>query len=269
MTTAGPAIRPSLWFALTSVLAWLFALFLLLPVFVAVPVAFTNRSYISLPSGRDWSLQHFAALADGRWAEAALNSLSIGLAVSAIAALLGTCAAIALWRAAAGVRLVARSVLLAPLIVPPVIIGLSLYRPWVRLGLLDSWPGIVLAHSIVALPLVIVVVSASLSGLDPRIDDAARSLGASLRQRVLHAVLPNIWPGVLGGAVLAFIASWDEFVITLFLTQRRLTTLPLALFQGIKDNFDPVIAAVAVLLVAATTLVFAIGGLRKAIPEER
>jgi putative spermidine/putrescine transport system permease protein len=261
--------RCSRWFILTQVAAWCCGLFLLLPIFVAIPVAFTDRSYISVPSGTDWTFRHFAALAEGRWGEAAVNSLSIGLAVATITSVLGVGAAIALWRAAPNVRVVGRAIFLAPLVVPPIIIGLALYRPWVQLGLIDTWLGVVLSHSIVALPLVVVIVSASLSSIDPRIDDAARNLGASRRQRVIHVVLPNIRTSVIAGAVLAFITSWDEFVITLFLTQRRLTTLPLTLFQGIKDNFDPVIAAVAVLLVACTTLVFAVGGVRRSISRSQ
>lgn len=264
-----PGVRPSPWFRTATAASWLVTLFLLLPVLVTIPVAFTNRSYISLPSGTDWSLRHFAALADGRWGEAALNSLTIGLAVSTLATVLGVCAAIALWRAAARIRIISSAILMAPLIVPPVIIGLALYVPWVRLGLLDTWLGIVLAHSIVALPLVLVIVSAALTGLDPRIDDAARSLGASLRQRVVYAIMPNIRASIAAGAVLAFISSWDEFVISLFLTQRRLTTLPLALYQGIKDNFDPIIAAVSALLVAFTTIIFLSGALRRVIVGAR
>lgn len=258
------AIGRSRWFVVSTVIAWLLALFLLLPVFVAVPVAFTSRSYISLPTGTDWSLRHFGTLTEGRWAEAALNSLTIGVAVSLTATIVGTCAAISLWRTSTNVRVIGSAILMAPLIVPPVIIGLALYRPWTYLGLLDTWMGTVLAHSIVATPLVVVIVSASLATLDARIDDAARSLGASVWQRVVHAILPNIRMGVAAGAVLAFITSWDEFVITLLLTQRRLTTIPLTLFQGIKDNFDPVIAAVATLLVLVTSLAFVIRPLRRA-----
>ena len=264
MSMHAAAIGRSRWFFVSTVIAWVLALFLLLPVFVAVPVAFTGRSYISLPSGTDWSLRHFGTLSEGRWAEAALNSMTIGAAVSLIATIVGTCAAISLWRASANVRLIGSAILMAPLIVPPVIVGLALYRPWTYLGLLDTWTGTVLAHSIVATPLVVVVVSAALSTLDVRIDDAARSLGSSLWQRLVYAILPNIRMGVATGAVLAFITSWDEFVITLLLTQRRLTTLPLALFQGIKDNFDPVIAAVATLLVLVTSLAFLVRPLRRA-----
>lgn len=259
--TATPQ-RHSAWFVLTQVAAWCCGLFLLVPIFVAVPVAFTDHSYISLPSGTKWTLRHFAALGDGRWGEAALNSITIGLAVATISSTLGVGAAISLWRAAPNVRVIGRAIFLAPLVVPPIIIGLSLYRPWVRLGLLDTWLGIVLSHSIVALPLVVVIASAALSAIDPKIDDAARNLGASRWQRVIYVVLPNIRASVAASAVLAFITSWDEFVITLFLTQRKLTTLPLTLYQGIKDNFDPVIAAVAVLLVLCTTIIFAIGGSR-------
>lgn len=243
----------------TVLLGWLVVVFLIAPLGVVFAVSVTPADFISLPRDGTFSLRHYAALADDRWPEAALSSLSVGVTVAVLSGLIGTMAAIALWRSAPRVQNLLKALVLAPLIVPPVMIGLALYRPWVSLGLLDTWLGVVLAHTVLGVPLVFIPVSAALAGLDRRIDDAARSMGAGLLKRVRWIIVPNLKFGILSGCGLAFIASWDEFVITIFITQRRMTTLPLQLYQGIRDHYDPVIAAVAAALVALTLSVVLMG----------
>ncbi len=133
-----------------------------------------------------------------------------------------------------------------------------MYRMWVQLNLYDTWIGVVIAHTIIALPYVVVTVSTSLALVDPRLEQAARSLGASPWRSAFEIILPNIRSGVLTGAVFAFIISWDEIVVTLFISTRAVYTLPRRMWDGIRENVDPTVAAVAVVLMAATVIGVAI-----------
>ena len=115
--------------------------------------------------------------------------------------------------------------------------------------------GVVLAHAVTGLPYVVLTVSASLSNLDPRLEQAARGLGASVGQTLRHVIVPNIVPGVLSGAIFAFIHSWDELIVVIFIGGRALFTLPRRMWDGINDNLDPVIAVVATGMILFTLLV--------------
>ena len=153
--------------------------------------------------------------------------------------------------------------MITPILVPPVVQSLGFYRFWVQLGLIDTSLGVILAHTLLALPYVSISVFAALVNLDRNIPRAARSLGASVWQTVLAVVVPAAKPGILTGFVFAFIVSFDEIVGVLFITVRRVTTLPKKIWEGIQDNIDPTIAAVATLLVLLTLLITAITALRR------
>jgi putative spermidine/putrescine transport system permease protein len=146
--------------------------------------------------------------------------------------------------------------MLLPIAVPSIVYALGLYRLYVDLGLLDTFTGVVLAHSVTGIPYVVITVSASLSAFDPRLEQAARSLGATPGQTVRRVILPNIMPGVLSGVIFAFIHSWDETVIVLFIAGRTVYTLPRRMWADINENLDPVLAAVAVLLIGVTLVLF-------------
>jgi putative spermidine/putrescine transport system permease protein len=235
-------------------LCWAVLLFLMLPTLVAMPLSVTPNRYLSLPTD-GISFQHYGTLfGDPVWRSAMLQSLGIGLAVTALAVTLGTLAAIGLWRLSSALGELARMLALAPLIVPPVVSALAFYRFFANLGLLDSFAGVILAHTLLAAPYVLVTVSAALAAVDPRQDQASRSLGASQSQTVRWVILPQILPGILAGAVFAFLTSWDEIVVTLFIAARAVYTLPRKMWDGINDQVDPTIAAAATVLFAVTLL---------------
>ena len=193
----------------------------MLPTLVAIPVSLTPERYLSLPKG-GISFEHYAEFfGDPSWRGSLGQSLAIGLAVTLLATGIGTLAAVALWRLsswlAEGVRLLA----LAPMIVPPIVSALAFYRAWAGLGLLDTFTGVTVAHTLLALPYVLITVSAALATIDLRQEQASRSLGASLWQTIRWVILPQIMPGVATGAVFAFIVSWDEIVVTLFIAVAR------------------------------------------------
>jgi putative spermidine/putrescine transport system permease protein len=237
--------------------AWLVGLFLLLPGLVTVPVSLNDSRFIAMPKG-GLSLRHFVELFSGAgWLDSMGQSAVIAAIVTVASVLLGTACAIGLWRLAGRLALLISAVVLTPMILPAIVSGLALYRMWVMLGLYDSWPGVVIAHTILALPFVVITVTTSLSMLDPRLEQAARSLGATPGTTAWRVILPNIKGGVFTGAVFAFVTSWDEVVVTLFVSSRAVYTLPRRMWDGIRENIDPTVTAVATLLIAATSIVIA------------
>ncbi len=158
------------------------------------------------------------------------------------------------WRLASRSSEWVRSFMLLPLVVPSIVYAIGVYRLFVELRLLDSFTGVVLTHIVTGLPYVVITVSASFATFDPRLEQAARNLGASLWQTVRRVIVPNIMPGVASGAIFAFIHSWDETVIVLFVAGRSVYTLPRRMWNDINENLDPVIAAVAVGLIFVTLL---------------
>lgn len=232
--------------------AWLVIAFLVLPLFIVVPVSFSPERYLSLPSD-EISFRHYLELVtDPIWRKSISDSFIVATSASVLAILLGTAAAIGCWRLSSAFGEMIRILMLTPMIVPSVVHALGMYRVWVDFGLIDSYPGLILAHAMKGLPYVVISVSVSLANFDLRLEQAARSLGAKPLQAVQLTILPNIWPGVLAGGVLAFSTSWDEIVVALFITRRTVYTLPRKIWDGIQDNISPSIAAIGVILIAAT-----------------
>ncbi|MCV2871992.1 ABC transporter permease [Defluviimonas sp. WL0050] len=241
--------------------AWLLLLFLVAPALIAIPVSLTPKRFLSMPKG-ELSLRHFEKLfTSEEWMSSFWQSAVIGLTSSALATALGTLCAIGLWRVSSKWGEAVRAFLLLPLVVPPIISAMAFYRFMVPLGLIDTYAGLILAHTVLAAPLVLITVSASLAGFDPRLEQASRNLGASNWTTMRRVILPSIRPGVLAGAIFAFIASWDEIVVTLFLSKFSVYTLPRRMWNGIRENTDPTVAAAAVVLIAITLIFFIIQAL--------
>ena len=237
--------------------AWLVALFLLLPGLVAIPVSLNDSRFIALPQG-SLSLRHFEALlSSGGWLSSMGQSALIALAVTVLALTIGAACAIGLWRLGGRRAAAIAAMVLTPLILPPIVSALGLYRAWVALGLYDTWLGVVIAHTILALPFVVIAVSTALSMLDPRLEQASRSLGAAPLTTVLRVIVPNIKTGLFTAAMFAFIVSWDEIVVTLFVANRAVYTLPRRMWDGMRENVDPTVAAVATLWIALTLIIVA------------
>lgn len=241
-----------------QVAAWAVLMFLILPIPVVMPVSLTDTSYISLP--RDGlSMQHYINFfTSGEWLAATWHSMATGL---------GTAFAIGCWFLSDRAATLERRVLIAPILVPPVVQSLGFYRFWVQLGLIDTYTGVVLAHTLLALAYITISVFAALANLDRRLPQAARSCGASVRTTVAAVVMQAARPGMITGGIFAFIVSFDEIVGVLFITVRRVTTLPKMIWEGFQDNIDPTIAAVATVLAIATLIATAAVVLRKSCPD--
>ena len=234
--------------------AWVTVLFLTLPLLIVVPVSFTPRRYLSLP-GHEWSLRHYAALlADPAWLRSVRDSLIVASGASALAVVLGTLVAIGCWRISTRLSEFVRMLMLAPMIVPAIVHALGFYQAWVQFGLIDTYTGLVLAHAMKGMPYVVISVSAALANVDLRLEQAARNLGATILTTLRTVIVPAARPGILTGAVFAFAISWDELVVNLFITSRNVYTLPRKIWDGIQDNIDPAVAALATLLILVTVL---------------
>lgn len=241
---------------LLTALVWACLLFLVLPVLVVIPVSLTDKTYLSLPSD-GLSLQHYRGLAapETGWSAAMGKSLLLAVCAALISTALAASFAIGAWVRAGWWPSTIRVLMLAPMIVPPIIYAVGMVRVLSAMKLIDSFPGVLAVHVVLGLPMALLAVVASLSNFDNRVVMAARSLGAGPFTIFGKVILPNILPGLSAAAFLAFITSWDEITVTLFITARRFATLPRRIYTSIADSIDPALAAIATLLLLATTAV--------------
>ena len=233
----------------------LVGLFLVAPTIVVVIISFTSATVLSFPPpGFDtrWYAKFFG---DERWMHAALTSVVVGVCAMTLATVLGTLAAFGLVRGRFPGRGAIVALVLSPLIVPSVVVALGMYMFYVRVGLAGTLPALVAAHTALGLPFVVVNVAASLRVLDETVELAARGLGATPLYAFFRVTLPLILPGVVAGALFAFITSWDEVVVALFLSTPLLQTLPVVIWSQVKNDVDPTVAAASSVVSALSLLV--------------
>ncbi|XAS74302.1 ABC transporter permease [Micrococcaceae bacterium Sec5.1] len=239
---------------LLIVAAVLIAAWMIVPTLVIIPLSFSSSqaSFQFPPPG--WSLDLYRNLATGEWRDAALNSIKIAAVVTVLTTVLGTAAALGLDRSKFPGKGLITGSMFAPLIVPTSILAIGIYAVFLNWKLNGTFLGFVAAHSVVALPMVLVSVSSSLRVFDRNQENAAASLGAGPLTTFMSVTLPQIRSGVVTGAVLAFLASFDEVVVSLFLASPRLQTLPVLMFSSMRRELDPTVAA-------AATVVFALAAI--------
>jgi putative spermidine/putrescine transport system permease protein len=233
----------------------LILLYLMAPIIVVVATAFTTTAYPVFPP-QGFTLQWFQRfLGMAEFTDAIQRSALLAASSTAVATVLGTFSALALGRHKFRGRDAISALMLSPILFPTIVLGLALLVFYSRIGLSGSFMGLVIAHSVLTTPFVIRMVMASLAEFDPAVEEAARNLGASWLRTFLQVVLPLIRPGVLAGAVFAFIISFDELVVTLFLAGPDMTTLPIRIYTYIEFNSDPTISAISTTLIAAWMLI--------------
>jgi putative spermidine/putrescine transport system permease protein len=238
---------------LLVVVAVLIGVWLLAPMLVVIPMSLTDRQSLSFPPS-GWSLEWYERFfTEEQWHGALLSSLQIALLVTVLATVLGTAAAFALVRGRFPGKAAVNALLLAPLVVPVVIVAIAVFGVYLRWRLSGTVRGFVMAHTALALPFVIITVSASLRGFDRRLELAAANLGASPWATFRKVTLPLILPGVLSGALFAFITSFDEVVVALFLQSPDVRTLPVQMFTSVTREVDPTIAAASTMILVLTT----------------
>ncbi|RQH13051.1 ABC transporter permease subunit [Bradyrhizobium sp. RP6] len=227
---------------------------LILPIIVVMIISFSSASYLTFPPpgfSFRWYEQFFS---DSNWMRAFWTSLVVAAMSAGIAIVLGASAALGIVRSSIRGKSTIMLLLVSPIIVPPVVLGLSLYSLFLRFDMVGSVFGLAAAHAIGGLPLVVVILSASLQGVDTRLEQAAAVHGASFPTVFRLVTLPAIMPGLAAATFFAFLHSFDELVLTLFLSSAELKTLPLMLWGDINYRLNPVLAVVStleVLLVVA------------------
>jgi putative spermidine/putrescine transport system permease protein len=239
----------------------LVGILLVAPTLVVVPLSFTDKqSFVFPPTG--WSTRWYENLfSDPSWVDAAVLSLQVGAVVTVVATVLGTAASLALVMGRGRWRIPSRGFLIAPTILPGIIVAIGVFSVFLKWGLTQSATGYVLAHTALAVPMVIIAVTASLSTFDQQLLRAAHSLGAGPWATFRQVTLPLIAPGVLTGALFAFLTSFDEAIVSLFLSGPFSRTLPVQIYQSVTAEIDPTIAAASTLLVAITTTLLVVAAL--------
>ena len=241
------------WRALLLLFCAVVALLLVAPSLVVIPLSFTDRPSFNFPP-TGWSTQWYTNFfSDPSWLYALQASLRVGALVTVVATVCGTAAAVAFSRSRFFGDQGIRALLLSPMVVPVIVVAIGLYAMFLRLNLLGTTLGFVVAHSVLALPFVIIPVSASLQGFDRRLEDAAAICGARRRTVFRTITLPLVAPGVMSGALFAFATSFDEVVLSLFIQSPYLQTLPVRMYSSVTRDTDPTIAAAATLILALTT----------------
>ncbi|AWJ88164.1 ABC transporter permease (plasmid) [Azospirillum sp. TSH58] len=230
----------------------LFLAFLLAPILIVCVVAFTSQGYLSLPT-EGLSLRWFRAIGDNpEFARAFRDSLLLGAVSSTIAVAFSVPAALAIARHQFRGREAITALFLSPLMVPHIVLGIAFLRFFTQIGLGGTFAGLVLSHVVIILPFALRLILAASTGMDRSIENAAASLGATSWTTFRRVTLPLILPGVASGWVLAFINSFDEVTMTVFIASPETTTLPVRLFLYIQDNIDPLVAAVSASLIFMT-----------------
>jgi putative spermidine/putrescine transport system permease protein len=232
--------------------------FLQIPVIVVVLAAFSTTSYLTIPP-RGLTLAWFGkVLTDPTYLAAIRMSLILACGSTVISLVLGVAAAYALFRKALPGSEAITSVLMAPLILPAVVIGVALLQYYSLTGLRGSLFGLLMAHVVITVPYIVRSALASLAGLDTAVEEAARVLGANGFEAFRLVTLPLIQPGLVSGALFAFITSLDNVPVTIFLIGANQTTLPVLIFSSVEMGIDPSVAAVSALLIVATGIILLI-----------
>lgn len=237
----------------------LIAIWLLAPTLVILPISFNEKKSLAFPpSGFSWQwYQNF--FSNPEWSTSFFNSLKVACLVAVLATVLGTLAAFGLDRMKSAASGFLRALLITPMVIPGVVLAIGIYAVYLDTRLVGTTAGFVLAHTMLAIPFVLIAVSASLEVFDKRLETAAASLGADRLTTFRTITLPLIAPGLLSGLLFAFVTSFDEIIVALFITSPYLKTLPVQIFTSITRDADPTVAAVGTILFLATTLLITAG----------
>lgn len=241
--TFSDAARFALWVFTALVLAYL-----VLPILVVIPLSFTSGQLLVFPMpgvSLQWYEDFFT---NPLWTGALWNSLFIGVVTTVFATALGTLAALGLHNSKFRFKSVVVALLITPLAAPVVIVAVAMFYFFAMLNLVGTYTGVILAHTLLALPFVVITVSATLQSYDPNMTRAGASLGGTPAYVFRTVTLPIIAPGIASGALFAFVTSFDEIVVALFVASPQQRTLPRQIFSGVSESISPTIMAAAVVL---------------------
>ena len=227
---------------------------LVLPIFAIIPISFTSDTMLSYPMpglSFRWFIEFFNSV---MWTLSMKNSFIIAFATTFLATTLGTLAALGLTMADFPFKSVITGIMIMPMVVPIVISAVGIYFFYAWIGLTSTYSGLILAHTALATPFVVITVTATLQGFNRNQIRAGASLGASPATVFFKITLPQILPGVISGALFAFVTSFDEVIVALFIAGSEQYTLPRQMFAGIREKYNPTIAAVATMMIVVSIL---------------
>jgi putative spermidine/putrescine transport system permease protein len=257
-----PPVRRRRQRAVDAIPAWLWvvgvvvALFLVLPTLVVIPMSFSQSTTFAFPPvGFTWHLyENF--FTKPIWIGSLGNSLLVAVLTAVLATVLGTAAALGLAQLRGRTGVIVRTLLMIPLVAPSIVIATAVYIAFLQWHLTGTLLGFVLGHSAISLPFVLVSVTAALAGFDRRLLRASASLGASPARTFLRVTAPLISRGILTGAIFAFVTSFDEVVIALFIHSPTFETLPVTMYNSVTSEIDPTISAASSLIVVVVAVLF-------------
>lgn len=265
---SGPPIYATtgqrIWFYGFRVICGVIFFFLLAPIMVIIPLSFNAQDFFTFtpemlrldPAG--FSTKHYEDFfTNAAWQQPLMNSLKIAPVATLISVCLGTLAAIGLSQSHVPFRRAIMAILISPMIVPLIISAAGMYFFYSRIGLQGTYLGVVLAHSALGIPFVIITVTATLVGFDRSLTRAAANMGAGPVTTFFRVQMPLILPGVVSGALFAFITSFDEVVVVLFVGSAGQKTLPWQMFTGLREQISPTILAAATVLITISVLLLA------------
>ena len=233
--------------------------FLMAPILVIIPLSFNAQNFFTFTPGMlafdpdAYSLRHYRDFfTNPDWQDALRNSLMIAPVATLISVGLGTLAAVGLSQSHVPFKGLIMAIMISPMIVPLIISAAGMYFFYSRVGLQGTYWGVVLAHAALGIPFVIITVTATLVGFDRSLTRAAASLGANPVTTFFKVQMPLILPGVISGGLFAFITSFDEVVVVIFVGSARQQTLPWQMFTGLREQISPTILAVATILVVVS-----------------
>jgi len=241
--------------------AYMVLAFLMLPIIIIIPLSFNAEPFFTFTDGmlaldpEAYSMKWYAEiLSDDKWILAIQNSFFIGICATIIATFLGTLAAVGMSHSDMPFQRAIMALLLSPMIVPLIITAAGMFFFYTQLNLAGSYLGIIIAHAVLGTPFVIITVNAALAGFDYSLVNASQGLGAKPTYTFFKVVMPLIRPGVISGALFAFVTSFDEVVVVLFMAGPEQRTIPRQMFSGLREQISPTILAVATLLVIVSAL---------------
>jgi len=243
------------------VLAGVTMFFLVVPSLIVIPMSFSESQYLEFPP-REWSLRwyrnYFGSVA---WMDATATSFKAGVLTMLLATTIGVAAAYGLHSSRTRWSGLIQGLLLTPIVVPVILVGIGVFYVYARLGLVNTLIGIVMAHSMLAVPLVVMIVTSALKSYDANQELVARSLGASRPKAFFLVTLPQIRFSVVTSAVLSFLTSFDEVIVALFVSGGANSTLTRNMFASLRDQIDPTIAAISTLVIVLTSALLLISQL--------
>lgn len=246
-----------IWVLVSHAFAGMAFLFLVFPLLIVVPISFSGGSYLRFPPQSYSTRWYEAYFAQESWIDATILSIQVACVATVIAMSVGLPFAIGVTRSLGKVGPIIEKLSIAPMVVPTIVYSVSMYSLFSSLGLVGNWIGIALAHAVLCLPFVIIVIVASLREYDLDQEYAAMSLGANRLTAIRRITLPQIRPALLSAAFLSFITSFDELVVAMFLSG-TFGTLPKKMFDNIKLQIDPTIAAISVIEIVVLVVVMAV-----------